>query len=85
MMQTKLTLSNSVPETTFSAPLCQSVVSFSKKNSGKSRRLLGQRDEEKRARGQDVEVVASSAFQNMRPYFTDIYCLRNDSFFFWSR
>lgn len=27
--------------------------------------------------------MASSAFQNMRPYFTDIYCLRNDSFFFF--
>lgn len=40
-----------------------------------------------RAREGASGVVASSAFQNMRPYFTDIYCLRNDSFFFlfWSR
>lgn len=38
---------------------------------------------EARARGEGVPgVVASSAFQNMRPYFTDIYCPGN---VFWPR
>lgn len=36
------------------------------------------REGERRGR---AGVVASSAFQNMRPYFTDIYCYRNVFFF----
>jgi len=37
-----------------------------------------ERGEQERGRGgRDTRVVAYSAFRNMRPYFTDIYCSEN--------
>lgn len=78
-MQAGPTLSSSELRTTFSArcasmPRCR--LAFLSEGGGETSRTEGW-TARVRKRGRDAGVVASSAFQNMRPYFTDIYCSEN--------